>query len=219
MVNPIKIMPVRERVASELRKGILTEFFAPGTELTQSKVAKMLGVSRMPVREAIQILASEGLIEMRPNRSALVLQVPDAFIRDHFDVRMILECETIARACLRFTDYEALKEVHTQHKNAVESNEMEAIQHTNQAFHMLIWDAAGNKRLKMLLMQLWSGVAISRPSDSILHLHNEHDQILEALLRRDPQSAREAMKKHLERSMQDILNRQIYHKSSPGKID
>ncbi|RQD72659.1 MAG: GntR family transcriptional regulator [Tindallia sp. MSAO_Bac2] len=212
MVNQIRIMPVRERVASELRKAILTEAFPPGTELTQSKIAEMLGVSRMPVREAIQMLSSEGLIEMRPNRSAIVQQVPDAFIRDHFDLRILLECEAAARACVNITDFNPLLEVHAHHKESVESGQMEDIQNTNQSFHMLLWDAAGNSRLKNLLMQLWNGVAISRPSDSILHLHDEHDQIVEAVMNQDPESARDAMKKHLERSMQDILNRQIYQK-------
>ena len=212
MVNQIKIMPVRERVASELRKAILTEAFEPGTELTQNTIAEMLGVSRMPVREAIQILAAEGLIEMRPNRSAVVQQVPDAFIREHFDVRIILECEAAARACINMTDLSKLQEIHAQHKEAVESCMMEAIQQTNQAFHMLIWTAAGNSRLKTLLMQLWNGVAISRPSNSILHLHDEHDQVVQAIATRNPESARKKMKQHLERSMQDILNRQIYRK-------
>ena len=212
MVNQIKIMPVRERVASELRKAILTEAFEPGIELTQSKIAEMLGVSRMPVREAIQMLAAEGLIEMRPNRSAVVQQVPDAFIREHFDVRILLECEAAARACINMTDLKQLQEVHAQHKEAVESGTMEDIQQTNQAFHMLIWTAAGNSRLKTLLMQLWNGVAISRPTNSILHLHDEHDQVVQSLLDRNPEAAREAMKKHLDRSMQDILNRQIYRK-------
>ena len=213
MVNQIKILPTRERVASELRKAILTEDFAPGTELNQSKFADMLGVSRMPVREAIQMLASEGLIEMRPNRSAIVQQVPDAFIREHFDVRILLECEAAARACANMKEYrQLLKEIHAHHKEAVESGRMEDIQDTNQSFHILIWDAAGNRRLKTLLMQLWNGVAISRPSDSILHLHDEHDQVVAALINEDPGAAREAMRRHLERSMQDILNRQIYRK-------
>lgn len=213
MVNQIKILPTRERVASELRKAILTEDFAPGTELNQSKIAEMLGVSRMPVREAIQMLASEGLIEMRPNRSAIVQQVPDAFIREHFDVRILLECEAVARACVHMKDFHQLKEIHAHHKEAVESGRMEDIQDTNQSFHILLWDAAGNHRLKTLLMQLWNGVAISRPSDSILHLHDEHDQVVEALVNGDPVAAREAMRKHLERSMQDILNRQLYRKN------
>lgn len=210
MVNQIKIMPVRERVASELRKAILTEAFPPGTELTQHKIAEMLGVSRMPVREAIQMLASEGLIEMRPNRSAVVQQVPDAFIREHFDIRIILECETVERACLRIDDFQPLKNIHERHRKAVESGLLEDIQHTNQSFHLLLWEASGNVKLKNMLMQLWNGVTISRPGSSILHLHDEHDKIFEAVINRNTNAARDAMKRHLERGMQDILNRQIY---------
>ena len=72
-LRPIEMLPARERVASALRKAIMSQYFKKGEELSIDKVAAMLGVSATPVREAYQILSSEGLIKLRPNKGAIVI--------------------------------------------------------------------------------------------------------------------------------------------------
>ncbi|MDW7671031.1 MAG: GntR family transcriptional regulator [Bacillota bacterium] len=218
MIKPLKILPARERVAAELRKAILTEMFKIGTELTQDKIAEMMGVSRMPVREAIHILASEGLVELRPNRSAVVREIPIDYIKEHYEVRILLECEAAARAATRIENLDHLEYIHEQHKRAIDINDMKSLQECNQSFHIVLWDAAENAKLKVYLTQLWNGLAIDMRYHDTNRMHSEHAAIIQSLRDRNPESARVIMKKHLERSMQCILDSKLYHKTMSNNV-
>ena len=88
----------RDKVVAELRRDILYGVLTANQELYQDKIAEELGVSRMPVREALQILSNEGLVNVRPNKVATVNDVSEKFIRDHFSVRALLEKEAIGLA-------------------------------------------------------------------------------------------------------------------------
>jgi DNA-binding GntR family transcriptional regulator len=206
MVKPVKLLSARELVASELRKAILTGKFSEGEEITQEKVAEMLGVSRMPVREAISILANDGLLKTFPNKSAIVAEIPDNYIKEHFQVRILLEGEATALACNNFENLEEIIDIHEQHNKAIEDGDIEQVHLLNQSFHIMIWDAAKNKKLKALLLQLWNGLSIVDKNKSLIHKHREHDIIIQAFKEKNPEKARQAMKKHLESSMKGILN-------------
>ena len=78
-----KLLPARERVASALRKAIISKSIPEGAELTLENTAQELGVSVTPVREAFQILARDGLLEVKQNRCAIVLGVTEKTIREH----------------------------------------------------------------------------------------------------------------------------------------
>ena len=91
-LKPIKIPSAKERVASELRKAILSKQLKEGENLTLESVAQQLNVSITPVREAFQILAHDGLIKLRPNKGAIVLGITETYIREHYQLRGILEC-------------------------------------------------------------------------------------------------------------------------------
>lgn len=76
-LKPIKLLPARERVASALRKAIISKSIPEGAELTLENTAQELGVSVTPVREAFQILARDGLLEVKQNKCAIVLGVTE----------------------------------------------------------------------------------------------------------------------------------------------
>ena len=82
-LKPIKMPSAKEKVAAELRKAILSRQMKEGEILSLDSVASQLNVSAMPVREAFQILARDGLIKLRQNKGAIVLGVTDKYIRDH----------------------------------------------------------------------------------------------------------------------------------------
>ena len=86
-MKKIQLLPAREQVASVLREAILKRELKEGEELTLEGTAEQLGVSSMPVREAFQILATDGLIKLRPNKGAIVLGVNEKTIRDHYETR------------------------------------------------------------------------------------------------------------------------------------
>ena len=89
-LKPIKLLPARERVASALRKAIISKSIPEGAELTLENTAQELGVSVTPVREAFQILARDGLLEVKQNKCAIVLGVTERTIREHYQLRAAL---------------------------------------------------------------------------------------------------------------------------------
>ena len=97
-MNQLSLMPVRVRIASEMRKAIYAGEYKSGDELSLTAVAMQLGISRTPVREAFQELEAEGLITLRMNRGAVVNTIDRKFVQDFFEVRRLLESEAVARA-------------------------------------------------------------------------------------------------------------------------
>ena len=103
-METLEIMPVRVKVTAVLKKAILSGEYKKGEQLSLTDVANTLGVSRTPVREAFQALEAEGLIKLRMNRGAIVKGVDEKFIRDHYEMRALMEGEAAARAAARGMD-------------------------------------------------------------------------------------------------------------------
>ena len=108
-LNPIQMLPARDRVAAALREAILSHQFAEGEELTLKDTAAQLGVSSTPIREAFQMLAREGLIELRPNRGAIVLGMNEKRLRDHYETRAALERAAVVLVCRKKADIAPVK--------------------------------------------------------------------------------------------------------------
>ena len=97
-METLEVLPVRIRITSILRKAIYAGEYKSGDELSLTDVAARLGVSRTPVREAFQMLESEGLITLRMNRGAIVNTIDRKFVRDIFEMRILLESEAARKA-------------------------------------------------------------------------------------------------------------------------
>ena len=95
-LKPIKMPSAKEKVAAELRKAILSRQMKEGEILSLDSVASQLNVSAMPVREAFQILARDGLIQLRKNKAAVVLGVTETYIKEHYQVRAFLEIAAVS---------------------------------------------------------------------------------------------------------------------------
>ena len=113
-LNPIQMLPARDRVAAALREAILSHQFAEGEELTLKGTAAQLGVSSTPIREAFQMLAREGLIELRPNRGAIVLGMNEKRLRDHYETRAALERAAVVLVCRKKADIDPVKLAYIQ---------------------------------------------------------------------------------------------------------
>lgn len=207
-MEAIEKMPVRLKVASILRNAILSGEFANGQSLSLTDTAAQLNVSRTPVREAFQLLESEGLIELRMNREAIIRPIDETFIRDHFDMRALLESEAVIRAVKKRMDMEPLLAL----QQSVPLDDAPAITAMydayNHDFHHLIWEGAANSKLYSFLDSLWNGPSYSRTSGGIVN-HSlsvkEHGDIINYMQRGKAQAAAEVMKTHIARSMDIIL--------------
>ena len=108
-LKPIKLLPARERVASALRKAIISKQIGEGEVITLEATAQQLGVSVTPVREAFQILARDGLIDLKQNKGATVLGLNETTIREHYEIRAALESAACVLCCQRKGDLSAWK--------------------------------------------------------------------------------------------------------------
>ncbi len=208
-LESVNMLPVRYKIASIIRKAILSGEYETGEELSLTEIAEQLGVSRTPVREAFQMLNTEGLIELRLNKGAIVKGISEKVIKDHFDIRNILEGEAVARAALKSMDFTELKESQEFIEQLGNDFTVEQFQHANQLFHTAIWKAADNEKMYEMLISLWNGSSFGKTVSEKEHQIKsieEHRKILEYMIAGNPYNAKIEMKNHLMRSMQNILD-------------
>lgn len=193
-----------EYVFRQLKDRIITGVLAPGSRLTESTVAADFGVSRTPVREALQRLATEDLIDVDPMRG-MVVHAPDASeIEDVLTIRASLDGLAATLAAQRITDSQLARlalVVEAMAEGAL-LDRREQIVLANQRFHDIIYAAAGNARLARIAGELRDYVRrfSTPPSASperVQHVLIEHRAILEALERHDRDGARVASDAHL----------------------
>jgi DNA-binding GntR family transcriptional regulator len=206
----IKMLPVREQVASILRSAIHSGEIEKGQSITLDSVGDMVGVSRTPVREAFHILANEGLIELRQNRCAIVKGVSIEAIKDHYEIRILLETDAVRRACENMNEdiLKTLQEVAKQGEEAKKSGDTEAFSLANQAFHMVIWEAAKSEKLKSFLSSLWNGLSMNRVVSAQEYTNssqNDHETLIQKIIDKDYEEACSCMKEHIIRSMNSTL--------------
>lgn len=211
-LQPILLPPAREKVASELRKAILSRRFEEGEELVLENIAALLGVSTTPVREAFQILARDRLIELRPNKRAVVLGMTERYIRDHYQLRIILETAACEIICEKNKELEPLIELFHRSEKEVENKNFDVYSDLNNSFHYALWNITGNKKLVTSLSELWNGLPFRKKvteEEAVKISLEEHRGILEALKKRESKKAKKLMEEHLDRSLENILSNYI----------
>ena len=209
-METLEIMPVRVRITAILRKAIYSGEYKSGDELSLTDVAARLGVSRTPVREAFQELEGEGLITLRMNKGAIVNAIDRKFVQDIFEMRVLLEAEAAKKAAENGMETEdllrRLKDMR-EHLNALQVQDYEAL---NQEIHQSIWRAANNHQLTGYLLALWNGPSVGRGENAAAHHYqastDEHIVLLEAVRDRRPEAAEQAMRRHIGRSMENMLS-------------
>lgn len=214
-LQPILLPPAREKVASELRKAILSRKFREGEELNLEGIASLLGVSITPVREAFQVLARDRLIELRPNKRALVLGLTKRYIRDHYQLRIILETAACEIICEEKKKLDSLIEIFNNSEKEAENKNFDKYLELNNSFHYALWNITENKKLVNSLSELWNGLPLRKKIDeeeAIRTSLEEHRKILYALKEGESIKAKKLMKEHLNRSLEDILSNYIEEK-------
>ncbi len=208
-LKPVKLMPVREQAASSIREAIITRSLQPGETLNLEATAKALGISATPVREAFQILARDGLIELAQNRAAVVIGFTEKNIRDNYEIIAALESGVCRLICEKESPLEGVEYCIMSERNILETYP-EKYPDYNKSFHYEIWFSAGNMKMLNMLSRLWDWLPSELKTIRTEHFqtsHAEHENIFWKLLQRDSQGAYEAMHAHIIRHMNDILTR------------
>ncbi|MFE4453240.1 GntR family transcriptional regulator [Streptomyces sp. NPDC056796] len=202
--------PLRERVYEALLELITTRALRPGQHLVESELAGHLGVSRQPVREALQRLNTEGWVDLRPAQGAFVHEPTEEEADQLLSVRTLLEAEAarLAAAHAGRPGIEALEELCSRGERAIAADDVDLAVATNAAFHAKVMELAGNVVLAELAAQVdrrvrwyYTPVARTRGTRSWV----EHRELIAAIASRDEQRATEIMRAHTEHT------RQTYH--------
>jgi DNA-binding GntR family transcriptional regulator len=189
-------------VADHIREAILTGRMRPGTRVDQDAIAEELGVSRLPVREALIALDQEGLIATIPRRGSRVQQLSPDDIIDHYELFGQVAGLATARAVTRIDEagVARLSDLHAQMEATPDKAERQRL---NFEFHRTINTAAGSKRINSMLRLLSKSLPmpyVDFPDEWLHDASEQHDEIMAAFTKRDSAAAQRAMQNHISSS-------------------
>ena len=194
----------QELVFEFLRDAILSGRLRGGAHLVQDKIASELNVSRVPVREALLQLESEGLVRMEAHRGASVVWLSAEEIEEIFEIRGVLVTAAIRRVVPHLTDEQVARLQQIAERQERESN-MAARFRLNHAFYSTLFESLNRPRLRAMLDKLEREVErylmpLDRP-------HLGHRELVEACRRRDADEAAELVQQHLQRVCERATSR------------
>jgi DNA-binding GntR family transcriptional regulator len=196
-----------EEVAELLRQRIFSRELEPGSWIDELKIAEEYGISRTPLREALKVLAAEGLVTMKVRRGAYVTEVSDKDLADVYHLLALLESDAAGVVAGRASEAELaeLKALHTELKAAVKKrDEFFAI---NERFHMRILEIADNRWRQQMVADLRKVMKLNR-HNSLLKTGRlaeslaEHQAVMDALLARDPELTQARMRAHFQNGLE-----------------
>ena len=213
MIIDNKIASLEEQVTSTLEAEILTGTLAAGTALTEQSLSVRLGVSRTPIRAALHTLAEEGLIDLVPNRGAVVVGVTREDLIDIYKIRMRLEGLASALAAERISpeDLATLRESVELAEFYISRNDAEHLKELDTQFHAIIYRASGNRMLNKTLSELHRNIisyrkmSLSVPG-RLERSVGEHREILKAIEAGDAERADSLTCAHVEAALENMLS-------------
>lgn len=201
----------QEAVLLELRRQLLDGSHPPGSALRPDAIGADLGVSAVPVREALRILEGEGHVDYRPHRGYVVTDLDIDDLKEIYRIRELLETEAVCRAIPK------LEAPH--HRTLAELvEEMEAVEHdviqlraVNRRFHFTVFEAADMPQLARVLRILWDSSDryrsryLSSPENRQL-VREQHRRILKSIQNRDVQMVNEEMRLHRKHAIKALAH-------------
>ncbi|HEX6516716.1 MAG TPA: GntR family transcriptional regulator [Nocardioidaceae bacterium] len=209
-LEPVDRKSTASIIADRLREAIMRGTLEPGTQLGETDLARQLGVSRGPLREAMQRLVQEGLLRSERHRGLFVIELDEAGIRDVYRTRRVVERAAGELILSRDVDQVAarLAEVHDEMRQAAEAGDRDALVEADLDFHEAFVEESGSIRLvrmsRTLLVE--TRMCLSAMADTYEFPHEvaeEHGAIVDAIRARD----QDRLFRLLDDHMDDALNR------------
>ncbi|MHB8643871.1 MAG: GntR family transcriptional regulator [Gaiellaceae bacterium] len=199
------------RAYQHIRLAILQGRYAVGSAVTEGVIAAELGISKTPVRQALQMLGKEGLLEVGKRRQLIVRGFTPEHREEILEIREALENIAVRNACARMSvdEIDYLRIVVMRQRRAIEANDDDRFVELDEEFHLRIADGAGLAIVTRILGQLRGFVRVMRLGST--HVRDaraaidEHEAIVEAIENRDAPAAAAALQRHLRNSRQADL--------------
>ncbi len=193
-----------QQVAERLRARIFSHELESGAWIDEQALAGEYGISRTPLREALKVLASEGLVTLKPRRGCYVTELSEEDLDEIFPLMALLEGRCAFEATLKATaaDLKRLQAVHAQLEAHGAAGDSDRFFETNQEFHRVLQRLAGNRWLNAMVEDMRK-VMMLRRRDSlrlegrIVESLAEHRAVMDAIVARDAEAAEQRMRAHL----------------------
>ena len=210
---------IADEIYEILRKRIIRNDFPPGSRLDLKEIEHQLGVSRTPLKYALARLSADGLVEIRPRQGTFVTQPSPTQIAEAFDIRLLFELYAADLAILQMKDEElrqvraTVEELRRVHDSFDEQNllrEYVRYMELDYSLHRQLVQMSGNKRL----LEMWEQINVHVQAARFRPLrlgtvigtgHGEHEEIVEALERRDAVALKRVLRRHIETSKHRLL--------------
>ena len=204
MIAQIAPTALYQEVAERLRQRIFSHELTPGTWIDEQKLAEQYGISRTPMREALKVLAFEGLVTLKPRRGCYVTEISERDLDDVFPIMALLEGRCAAEAVkkAKATDIANLQAIHAELEDSASANNIDGFFEANQQFHKVIQELADNRWLLSMIQDLRKVLKLSRLHSLSLQGRlqqslDEHRAIMAAIEARDTTKAEKLMHDHL----------------------
>jgi DNA-binding GntR family transcriptional regulator len=208
-VTPVVGLPLRDVVREKIRTRIAEGVWGPGVRLVERDLAEEFEVSRVPVREALRALESEGFVDLLPRRGAVVRDLNQSVVADLFDIRQVLEALAARLVAERIDEagLEQLAEVLRDGRRAVEAGDHTECGTANTAFHETLLQLAGNDSLRSVLEPVTGRLRwLFRQTTDHERVQREHEQLYAALEMRDAELAAAVALAHVRASRHMVLD-------------
>jgi DNA-binding GntR family transcriptional regulator len=196
-----------EEVAELLRQRIFARELEPGSWIDELRISEALGISRTPLREALKVLAAEGLVTMKVRRGAYVTEVSEKDLRDVYHLLALLESDAARVVAQNASDaqLDQIQALHQELENA--ATDRDRFFEINEAFHLLLLELADNRWRDQMVVDLRKVMKLNRHSSlfkqgRIEQSMAEHRAIVQALVARQPGLAAERMSAHFMNGLQ-----------------
>lgn len=206
--------PLYVEVAELIRQRIYSRELEPGSWIDEMKMAEAFGISRTPLREALKVLAAEGLVTMKVRRGAYVTEVSEKDLRDVYHLLSLLESDAAATVAEQATaaQLEQLQLLHQELEAAVA--DADQFFRVNEAFHMQLLALCDNRFLSQVVADLRKVMKLNRHQSlfkrgRIEDSLQEHAAIVRALAQRNPAEARQAMHTHFANGLAAAKNQPL----------
>jgi DNA-binding GntR family transcriptional regulator len=215
-----------EKAFAAIHEGIVTGALAPGERLRVDELATTLGVSHLPVREAIRQLESIGLVEHIPHRGGRVTELSRTDLEALYEARLLLEPQLIARAAGRFTDADAATARASLDRLAESERrgDLRDVWSAHTDFHYGVYRLADSPWLIRLVTPLWESSQRYRLTMAPLNserrrreAESEHEEMLEACIAHDADRARTTLGAHLMRTA-ELITEQMADEPVVGAV-